>query len=96
MSNVVVDIPLLLRLNVEFRMYMNVHSINVQAVTCNRDGTAGSIFGTATIDGSGSFNFRIDVQDLGEPGRDDTYRMRLSNGYDTGEQVLDGGNIQIH
>jgi Mg-chelatase subunit ChlD len=75
---------------------MNVHSIDVQAVVCSRDGTAGSIFGTATIDGSGTFNFRIDVQDLGEPGDSDTYRLRLSNGYDTGVQVLDGGNIQIH
>jgi hypothetical protein len=75
---------------------MNVHSINVQAVTCSQDGTSASIFGTATIDGSGSFDYRIDLQDLGEPGSDDTYRLRLSNGYDTGVQVLDGGNVQIH
>jgi hypothetical protein len=26
----------------------------------------------------------------------DTYRIQLSNGYDSGEQVLDGGNVQIH
>jgi len=75
---------------------MDVHSIDVQAVTCSDDGTAGSIFGTAAINGSGSFAFRIDVQDLGEPGRNDTYRIRISNGYDTGEQTLDGGNVQIH
>jgi hypothetical protein len=75
---------------------MNVHSIDVLAVTCSRDGTSASIFGTATIDGSGSFDYRIDLQDLGEPGTSDTYRLRLSNGYDTGVQVLDGGNVQIH
>ncbi len=75
---------------------MNVHSIDVQAVVCSRDGTSASIFGTATIDGAGSFDYRIDLQDLGEPGTSDTYRLRLSNGYDTGEQVLDGGNVQIH
>jgi Mg-chelatase subunit ChlD len=76
---------------------MNVHSIEVQAVTCNADGTAASIFGTATIDGAGMFNFRIDVQDNGEPGTGtDRYRIRLSNGYDSGLQTLAGGNIQIH
>jgi len=75
---------------------MNVHSIDVLAVVCSRDGTSASIFGTATIDGAGTFDYRIDVQDLGEPGDTDTYRLRLSNGYDTGVQVLDGGNIQIH
>ena len=75
---------------------MNVHSINVQAVTCSSDGTQASIFGTATIDGSGTFDYRIDVEDLGEPGRDDTYRIRLSNGYDSGEQVLESGNVQVH
>jgi hypothetical protein len=75
---------------------MNVHSIEVQAVTCNAAGTAASIFGTATIDGSGTFNFRIDVVDNGEPGRSDTYRIRLSNGYDSSVKTLSGGNIQLH
>jgi hypothetical protein len=75
---------------------MNVHSINVQAVVCSADGTQASIFGQATIDGSGTFDYRIDLEDLNEPGTSDTYRIRLSNGYDSGEQVLDGGNVQIH
>ena len=26
----------------------------------------------------------------------DTYRIRLSTGYDSGEQVIAGGNVQIH
>jgi hypothetical protein len=75
---------------------LNVHSIDVQAVTCSSDGTQASIFGTATINGSGTFDYRIDVEDLGEPGRDDTYRIRLSNGYDSGEQELESGNVQVH
>lgn len=75
---------------------MHVHSINVQAVTCSADGTQASIFGEATIDGSGTFDYRIDLEDLGEPGTSDTYRIRLSNGYDSGEQTLEGGNVQIH
>jgi len=76
---------------------MNVHSIDITAVVCNAAGTLASIFGTATVDGSGSFDFRIDVADNGEPGRNDTYRIRLSNGYDSGVQTLSaGGNVQIH
>lgn len=74
---------------------MNVHAIDVRSVVCSADRTMASIFGTATIDGSGSFDYRIDVQDLGEPGTSDTYRIRLSTGYDSGEQVLSGGNIQV-
>jgi hypothetical protein len=75
---------------------MNVHSIDVRAVTCSADGTQASIFGRATINGAGSFDYRIDLKDLGEPGRNDTYRIRLSNGYDSGERRLEGGNVQIH
>jgi hypothetical protein len=75
---------------------INVHSISITAVVCSTDGNSGSIFGTATINGVGSFAFRIDVKDLGEPGTNDTYRIRLSNGYDSGAKVLTGGNIQIH
>jgi hypothetical protein len=75
---------------------MHVQSIEVLSVTCNTAGTQASIFGTATINGGGTFDFRIDLQDLGEPGSSDTYRLRLSNGYDSGEQTLEGGNVQIH
>ena len=75
---------------------LHVKSITVQSVTCNAAGTQASIFGTASIDGSGTFNFRIDLKDLGEPGTSDTYRIRLSNGYDSGEKALEGGNVQIH
>ena len=53
--------------------------------------------GTATINGSGTFDYRIDVTDNGEPGAgSDTYRIRLSNGYDSGVRTLTGGNIQLH
>jgi hypothetical protein len=75
---------------------MHVKSTTILAVICSADGTSASIFGTATVDGAGSFDFRIDVRDLGEPGTADRYRIRLSNGYDSGDQQLEGGNIQIH
>ncbi len=75
---------------------VNVHSIDVRAVTCSADRTAASIFGTATLNGAGAVDYRIDVTDQGEPGTSDTYRIRLGNGYDSGVQTLTGGNVQIH
>ena len=71
----------------------DIHVTTILAVLCSTDGTSGTIFGQ-TDDGT---LVRIDVKDLGEPGRDDTYRIRTNTGYDSGEQKLEkGGNIQIH
>jgi hypothetical protein len=72
----------------------NLHG-NVLVIVCN-SATSATIFGEATIDGSGSHTYRIDVEDNGEPGKDeDRYRMRV-NAYDSGNQLLRGGNVQIH
>jgi Bacterial Ig-like domain (group 1) len=75
---------------------INVHSTSVTVVSCSTDRTTATIFGTTTVNGSGSYDFRIDVNDLGEPGSTDRYRMRVANGYDSGDQQLGSGNIQIH
>ncbi len=75
---------------------MTVKSIEILAVTCSADRKQASIYGRATIDGAGSYLFKIDVKDLAEPGvGEDTYRILLSSGYDSGEHALEGGNIQI-
>ena len=76
---------------------MNVKSTRILAVLCSGDLKQATIFGLATIDGSGEFAYRIDVQDLAEPGvGQDTYRMRIGI-YDSGEPgTLLGGNVQIH
>lgn len=76
---------------------VKVDSTAVLAVVCSPDRTRATVFGQATINGSGSHRYRIDVRDLGEPGRgSDSYRILLSTGYDSGEQTLEGGNVQIH
>jgi hypothetical protein len=69
---------------------MTVKSINVLAIVC--DGTTqASIYGQATINGSGSFFYRITVQDLAQ----DTYWIILGNGYNSGQKTLGGGNVTI-
>jgi hypothetical protein len=80
---------------------MDVHSIDVLAVVCTTSPPPkqASIFGTATIDGAGTYNYRIDLKDVDEPGTGvDTYRIRLGTVplYDSGEHTLEGGNVQIH
>jgi len=52
------------------------------------------IEGTADIDGA-SGTYAVDVADNGEPGRSDTFTIRLSSGY-TASGTLAGGNIQLH
>jgi hypothetical protein len=59
------------------------------------DGVRAAIFGTGVVNGV-TRRFRIDVVDNGEPGRNDRYRIRFDNGYDSGDRPLDSGNIQVH
>jgi hypothetical protein len=75
---------------------LDVKSIEIQAMICTPERVHATIFGTATIDGAGSYTFRIEATDLGDPGSNDTYSILLSNGYYSGQQRLEGGNIQIH
>jgi Ca2+-binding RTX toxin-like protein len=72
----------------------SVHSMTTSAVACTANRV--SIYGTAAR-GTATVRYRIDLVDNGEPGTNDTYRMVLSDGYDTGRQkLLTGGNVQVH
>jgi hypothetical protein len=53
------------------------------------------IEGTATVNGQSGFTYSVDVTDNGEPGTNDSFAIRLSNGYVAGG-TLGGGNIKIH
>jgi hypothetical protein len=75
---------------------MNVHSIELTAIMCNQARTTASIFGRATIDGTGDHVFRIDVTDMSKTGGSDSYGISLDTGYMSGQQVLSGGQITIH
>lgn len=70
-----------------------VESTSVLAVVCS--GTEATIYGTATVDGTGQIFFRIQVSDLSKNGKTDRYGILLSNGYYSGDMVLGGGNIII-
>jgi hypothetical protein len=75
---------------------ITVNTIDVQAVACSSDRTRASIFGNATVNGAGSYEYQIDLEDHGEPGTDDKYRIFIPGvAYESGLQTLRGGNIQI-
>jgi hypothetical protein len=57
--------------------------------------THATFFGTATVNGI-STSYRIDVEDLGEPGTDmDTFHIVTASGYQAGGPV-DHGDVQVH
>jgi len=72
-----------------------VKSIRLLATTCSPDHRSASIFGTAKIDGSGEYSFRIDVTDSGMATTGDTYGIILSDGYASGQQPLRKGDVKI-
>ena len=73
----------------------NLHG-NVLVVVCDSL-TSATIYGEATINGAGSFLYRLRVEDNAEPGKNkDRYWITVDNGYDSGNQLLKQGNVQIH
>lgn len=70
------------------------------------DGTPGlenarDICGWARTNAGETVRFRVRMEDNGEPGRDDRFGIRLSNGYlvptrTLGDDGGGGGNIQLH
>jgi len=78
---------------------LHLASWNLQALTCNRGISAtGSIFGTGKLSRTTTAFFRLDVA----AGRDSrsarnpaSYRIRLSNGYDSGTRTPHPGRVAI-
>jgi hypothetical protein len=48
------------------------------------------------VDGNNPVTFTIDVVDNGEPGKNDTFKITLSDSYSKGPSKLLRGNIQVH
>jgi hypothetical protein len=74
---------------------LDVHSINILAVTCTTNQEQADIFGAATINGSGSHVFRIEVTDPDSTSGSDTYSIVLDTGYNSGSHAIKG-NVEMH
>ncbi|HEX9615139.1 MAG TPA: ice-binding family protein [Bacteroidota bacterium] len=59
------------------------------------DAVTRQIEGVAKVRGQGSFTYKVIVVDNGEPGRNDSFSIEVSNGYSASGD-LKGGNIQLH
>jgi len=73
---------------------VNVKSTSVTSYTVI-DSKTRQIEGIAEVNGKGSFTYKVVVVDNGEPGRNDSFSLELSNGY-SASGTLEGGNIQLH
>ena len=76
---------------------LKLRSVDLLASSCTLDSAPmrATIWGRATTQGSGSYDFRIDVTDAGKPGTNDTYGIATSDGYSSGQQQLENGDIKI-
>lgn len=74
---------------------LDVHSISILAVTCTANQEQADIYGTATINGSGSNLFRIEVTDPDSTSGSDTYWIVLDTGYDSGSHAIHG-HVEMH
>lgn len=54
----------------------------------------GHVHGVAGIDGVPGMRFTVDVEGMGEPGKADTFKLVLGDGYTAGGVLLKG-NIQV-
>jgi hypothetical protein len=75
---------------------VSFHSTSVLALKCSSSMEQAEIFGQGTVNGSGPFNYRIDVSDPDSTGASDTYGILLSYPYDSGIHPLGGGSVEIH
>ena len=83
----------------DHRMVMPVtfKALTVQAVVCSNGRTEAEIHGIGSVNGEGEFQYRIKLKDAGEPGTGDMYGITIGSTppYASGDQTLDGGNVQI-
>ncbi|NNC77662.1 MAG: exo-alpha-sialidase, partial [Woeseiaceae bacterium] len=73
---------------------MHLTSDTIDTFTADNANNQVTFTGTGRV-GNDFVTFLVTVTDNGEPGRDDTFQIELSNGYSK-VGTLSGGNIQVH
>src|SRR5262249_44260939 len=84
---------------------LSLQSTSITYLRMESDGVRATIRGTATVNGVAGFNFTVFVEDNGEPGRNDRFRIVITGpggfAYDSADFALQGGllesgNVQVH
>jgi hypothetical protein len=73
---------------------VTIRSFRLAALSCAADGSMASVFGEGSYNGRSRLLLRVDVSDKGETSAD-SYRVRLSSGFDSGEVRPLSGDIAI-
>ena len=81
-----------------------LQSPSITFVSILSDNQHATFEGTATVNGTGGYTFRVDLEDNGEPGNGvDRFRIRISgptnydsNNFAANAGLLTAGNIQVH
>jgi hypothetical protein len=73
-----------------------VRSTKVTNLTCTPDSGGATIAGRATVNGARSVTYRVEVELGSSAAAPSSYRIVLSDGYDSGVQQLEHGNLGIH
>ena len=76
----------------DHRLKKNVTATAIDSLTVA--GAKATITGRATVDGTPGVSFVVEAEDLGEPGKADSFRIVLGDGYAAGGVLLKG-NIQV-
>jgi hypothetical protein len=75
---------------------LHLTSVSVEKMTCAADASRATIAGRGTVRGSGSVRYLIELRLApGAPGGD-SFRLTLSNGYDSGAQPMRHASVDIH
>jgi PKD domain len=83
---------------------IDLKSTSITFVSILSDNKHATLKGTATVNGTSGYTFRVDMEDNGEPGKGvDRFRIRLngptnydSNAFAANGGLLTAGNIQAH
>jgi hypothetical protein len=75
---------------------MKVKGTGVTAYRVVPGTTIRQIEGTFSADGQPPGTYHVEVDDQGEPGRDDVFILSLNGNPAAAEGLLEGGNIQLH
>jgi VCBS repeat-containing protein len=84
---------------------ISLTSTSITSLRVEADGARATVRGTATVNGVSGYTFTVFVEDNGEPGRNDKFRIVLTGpggfAYDSLDLallggLLDSGNIQVH
>jgi len=78
------------------RRPMTMRSVDIAALTCTSTRLEATLAGSGRVTGSGPITYRVDVV-LSNPAAAgaDTYRITISNGYDSGTQPVHASDLTL-